>query len=205
MNHRISRRYCPFDLHTSKVAFWIITMMHDNPFLPIFRNPFKLLEAAGLKPGQTVLEVGCGPGFFTIPAAKIVGDEGLVYPVDVHPMAIKRVRRKIETEGIENVKPLHANASNTGLGDESIDLAFITGLPYVAGGLGKVIRELHRILKAGGILSYEKTRGSERKTIEEVEREGFIYSERHKRFFLFRKVHRDGGTYHEKNYAKGFL
>ena len=63
--------------------------MHDNPLLPIFRNPHKLLKAAELKPGQKVLEVGCGPGFFTIPAAKLVGKEGFIYAVDVHPLAIK--------------------------------------------------------------------------------------------------------------------
>jgi ubiquinone/menaquinone biosynthesis C-methylase UbiE len=183
----------------------MITLMHDNPFLPIFRNPFKLLEAAGLKPGQKVLEVGCGPGFFTIPAAKIAGDKGFVYAVDVHPLAIERVKRKIEREGIKNIKPFHANASKTGLGDESIDLAFLFGLPYLAGGLEKVITELHRILRTGGLLSYQKTRGSERNLIEEVERGGFMYLERRRRIFLFRKENRKGGRYHEKNYEKGFF
>jgi ubiquinone/menaquinone biosynthesis C-methylase UbiE len=204
MNHRISRGHCPSDLYTSKIAFWMITFMHDNPLLPIFRDPFKLLETAGLKSGQIVLEVGCGPGFFTIPAAKIVGDKGFVYAVDVHPLAIERVKRKIETGGIKNIKPFHANASMTGLGDESIDLAFIFGLPYVAGGLEKVIAELHRILRTGGMLSYEKTRGSERKLIEAVERGGFMYLERRKRVFLFRRMNKNGGQSHEKDYEKGF-
>jgi len=67
----------------------MISFMHDNPLPPIFRNPYKLLEAAGLKPGQRVLEVRCGSGFFTIPVAKIVGNEGFVHAVDVHPRAIE--------------------------------------------------------------------------------------------------------------------
>jgi len=74
--------------HHSNFAFKIITIMHYNPMLPIIRNPYKILERAGLKPGQNVLEVGCGPGFFTIPAAHIVGEEGKVYAVDTHPLAI---------------------------------------------------------------------------------------------------------------------
>jgi ubiquinone/menaquinone biosynthesis C-methylase UbiE len=176
-----------FAPHSSNFAFWIITLMHDNPLLPIFRNPYKLLKTAGLKWDQKVLEVGCGPGFFTIPAAKIVGDEGFVYAVDVHPLAIKRVQKKIHREGIKNVTPILANASDTGLPDRSVDLAFLFGLRYIAGGLENVTSEIHRVLKPGGMLSFEKTRGSEEKLIEEVERGGFIYSERQGRIFLFTK------------------
>ena len=185
------KRFCRSDPHMSNFSFRIISLMHDNPLLPYFRNPQRLLKAAGLKQGQKVLEVGCGPGFFTIPAAKIVGNEGVVYAVDVHPLAIERVKEKIEREWIRNITPILANASDTGLPDRSIDLAFIFGLRYIAGGLENVIAEIHRILKPGGALSFEKTRGSEKKLIEEVERGGFIYSGRQGRIFLFTKA-KDG-------------
>ena len=182
MSNKIEERF-----HHSKFAFRIIALMHDNPLLPIFRKPDKLLKAAGLKQGQKVLEVGCGPGFFTIPAAKIVGEEGFVYAVDVHPLAIERVKEKIRRAEIKNVRPVLANASNSGLPDQSIDLAFLFGLQYIAGGLENVIGEMYRILKPGGVLSFEKTRGSEKKLIEEVERGGFIYSRRERRIYLFTK------------------
>jgi ubiquinone/menaquinone biosynthesis C-methylase UbiE len=173
--------------HHSNFAFWIITIMHDNPLLPLFRNPYKLLESAGLKPNQKVLEVGCGPGFFTIPAAKIVGNEGIVYAVDVHPLAIKRVKEKIKRETIKNVKPLLVNASETELPDQSIDLAFVFGLRYIAGGLENLISEMHRVIKPKGILSFEKTRGKEEGLIQEVEAKGFVYSGKQRRIFLFTK------------------
>jgi len=169
----------------SNFSFRIISLMPDNSFLPIFRNPYKLLKAAGLKPGQEVLEVGYGPGFFTIPAAKIVGKGCFVYAVEAHPLAIERVKDKIERGGIKNVTPILANASNTGLPDRSINLAFLFGLQYIAGGLENVISEMHRILKLEGVLSFEKTRGSKDKLIDEVERGGFIYSGRQARIFLF--------------------
>lgn len=185
MSHEITKRNCRSERAASDFSFLIISLMHDNPLLPIFRDPYRLLKAAGLKAGQKVLEVGCGPGFFTIPAAKIVGDEGLVYAVDVHPRAIERVKEKIEREGIKNVRPMLTNASNTGLPDQSIDLAFMFGLPCIVGGQESVISEIHRILKPGGVLSFKKTRGSEKKLIEKVERGGFIYSGRQARIFLF--------------------
>lgn len=185
MSNKIEERRHHVDPHMSNFAFRIISLMHDNPLLPIFRNPYKLLKTAGLKAGQKVLEVGCGPGFFTIPAAKIVGNEGFVYAVDIHPRAIEKIQDKIERKGIQNVRPILANASNTGLPDRSIDLTFIFGLRYIAGGLENVISEIHRILKPGGVLSFEKTKGSEKKLIEEVERGGFIYSLKQARIFLF--------------------
>jgi len=187
MSNRIKKRHSRSDRHMSNFSFRIISLMHDNPLLPYFRNPQRLLKAAGLKQGQKVLEVGCGPGFFTIPAATIVGKEGFVYTVDVHPLAIARVKEKIEKEGIKNVGPILTNASDTGLPDRSIDLSFIFGLQYIAGGLEDVISEIHRILKDGGVLSFEKTRGSAKKLIEEVERGGFGYSGRQMRIFLFIK------------------
>ena len=173
--------------HMSNLSFRILALIHDNPIRSVFRDPYKLLRVAGLKRGQRVLEVGCGPRFFTMPAAKIVGEEGVVYAADVHPLAIERVKEKIEREGMKNDKPMLANASDTGLPDQSIDLAFIFGLRYIAGGLENVIAEIHRILKPGGVLSIEKTKGSAKKLIAEVERGGFIYSGRHARIFIFRK------------------
>ncbi len=54
--------------HGSKWAFEMMSLIHDNLFRRKFSDPHKTLETAGLKPRQKVLEVGYGPGFFTIPA-----------------------------------------------------------------------------------------------------------------------------------------
>jgi ubiquinone/menaquinone biosynthesis C-methylase UbiE len=168
-----------------KAAFWTITLMHDNPLLPFFKDPYKLLKAAGLKSGQKVLEVGCGPGFFTIPAAHIVGEEGLVYAVDVNPYAIARVRAKIAREGIKNVVPMLRNVSDTGLPENSIDLAFLIGLGHIVGGQKKLLAEIHHILRPGGVLSLQNTRGVKGTIIDEVEQVGFVFSERKTQFFWF--------------------
>jgi len=182
-----SRRKYRSNLETSNIAYWMIRVMHDNPILALVRNPYKLLHGAGIKKSQKVVEVGCGPGFFTIPAARIVGNEGHIYAFDVHPRAVGRVRKKIEKEALENITALCVNASNTELPGASVDLAFLFGLRYIAGGLENVITELHRVLKPGGILSFEKTRGSEKELIEEVERGRFSFTGKRGRIFLFTK------------------
>jgi ubiquinone/menaquinone biosynthesis C-methylase UbiE len=167
--------------------FWTIKLMHDNPLLSIFKDPNKHLKAAGLKSGQKVLEVGCGPGFFTIPAAKIVGDKGFVYAVDVNHLAIEHVEKKIKEGKIKNVKPICTNASDTGLPDNSIDVSFVLGTLHFAGGVGDLISEMNRILKPDGLLSFEKTRGSEEELINIIKGRGFTYSGRDGRILLFKK------------------
>ena len=159
MSRRKSRGSRAFVSHSSRLAFSIISLMHDNPFLPLFRNPNKLLKAAGVSSGQKILEVGCGPGFFTIPAAEIVGDAGSIYAVDVNPLAIERVQKRIERQGIRNVKALLSDASHTALPNQSIDLVFVFGLWYVAGGLRDLVTEIYRVLRSRGILALEKSLG----------------------------------------------
>ena len=155
-------------------AFKMMSLIHDNPLQRIVRNPYRLLKAAGLKPGQKALEVGCGPGFFTIPAAKIIGGKGVVYALDNHPLAIKRVQGKVRKERIENVETILADAAETGLPDKSIDIAFLFGFVHHTAGMESIFSELHRVLRPEGTLSVEKTPWlSEEKLVTAVERTGF--------------------------------
>ena len=162
-------------------------LIHDSKLMSIIRNPYKLLKAAGLKPGLKALEMGCGPGAFTIAAAGIVGKDGFIYALDIHPLAIKRIREKIAKSGIENIKPVLSNASNTGLLDQEIDLVFMFGIPHVIGGLTNVLFEIYRVLKPGGILSFEKSRKSANKIIADIENKGFVFTEKKGRLLLFKK------------------
>ena len=168
-------------------VYRVTDFIHDSKLMAIIRNPDKLLKMAGLKPGLKVLEVGCGPGAFTIPAAGIAGKDGFIFAIDIHPLAIKRVKEKIAESGMENIKPVLADASNTGLLDEEIDLVFMFGMPNVAGGLQNVLPEIYRVLKQGGILSFEKLRRAENKTIAEIEKQGFVFKEKKGGILIFRK------------------
>jgi ubiquinone/menaquinone biosynthesis C-methylase UbiE len=139
---------------SDKVHFKMMSLVHETLY-GLFRDPYKALSAAGLEPGQKVLEVGCGPGFFTIPAARIVGEEGSVCALDVSPLAVERVRQKIEKEGATNVETVLADAAQTGLPDQSFDLVFVFGLAHPVGDVEIILDELHRLLKPGGILAIE--------------------------------------------------
>jgi len=57
-------------------------------FRDLFLPRLNILEEVGIKPGFHVLDFGCGPGSYIIPLAKLVGESGKVYAMDIHPLAI---------------------------------------------------------------------------------------------------------------------
>jgi ubiquinone/menaquinone biosynthesis C-methylase UbiE len=137
-----------------QIHFRMIALVHETLY-GLFRDPYEPLRAAGLRPGQRVLEVGCGPGFFTLPAAEIVGQDGSLTSLDISPSAVAHVQQKVAEAGVTNVEILLADAADTGLPAESFDLIFVFGLGHVVGDPGHMWAELHRLLKPGGTLSIE--------------------------------------------------
>ena len=158
---------------SDRVHFKMMSLVHETLY-GLFRDPCETLDAAGLKPGQKVLEVGCGPGFFTIPAARVVGDKGTVHALDISPLAVERVQQKIEKEGATNVETILADAAQTGLPDQSFDLIFAFGFAHAAGSMENILAELHRLLKPAGILAIEGASRISSKLFYPVKRQGRI-------------------------------
>lgn len=143
-----------------RIHFSGVLFMHDIMY-GLFMKAEDLLIPAGIEKGQKILEVGCGPGFYTIPAAEIVGEEGTVFANDINPFAIKRVEKKISKKNITNVKLMHEDVTKTGLLDASIDLAFFFGVIHsLVNIIDDVLLEMDRILTKDGIIVIQKTRKS---------------------------------------------
>ena len=165
-------------------SFRSMALIHDNPLRRRFDDPIKTLKAAGIQAGQQVLEVGCGPGFFTIAAAKLVGDNGCIHAIDLHPLAINRVEEKLQKTGVTNVQVRIADAAKTGLPSGSIDLVFLFGVIHRLP-LSLVLPELHRVLKSGGALAVQAFSG---RSLERVtNRELFTFAGKVGRIFKFQK------------------
>ena len=114
-------------------------------------NPVKTLQGAGIEPGQTVLEVGCGTGFFTIPAAELIGDQGRLVAMDPLLDYTKRVSEKVQSAGLKNVRVVKRDALDTGLDAASIDTVLLFGvLPFPSLPLNRLLPEMHRVLKPEG-------------------------------------------------------
>jgi len=168
-----------------KAHLWMISIIHDSLYRT-FVNPHRLLAAAGVQPGKVVLEVGCGPGFFTIPAAKIVGKNGRLYSLDINPAAIEHVKQKVEQSTLTNVQVILADAAKTGLPDGSIDVAFLFGVLHSIKDMDSVLLEMHRVIKEGGVLAVQKSSWSEKDLLNSVGRDGlFRFARKDVRVYMF--------------------
>ena len=117
-------------------------------------NPEKTLQIANVQSSQKILEVGCGTGFFTIPAAKMIGEKGFLIAMDVSSGFLKVVARKVKDANLINVSIVQRDALNTGLETASIDKVLLFGvIPFPLLPLDKLLPEMSRILKPKSTMS----------------------------------------------------
>jgi ubiquinone/menaquinone biosynthesis C-methylase UbiE len=115
-------------------------------------SPQRQIEALGLRRGEVILDYGCGIGSYAVPAARKVGAEGTVYALDIHPLAVETVQRRSRQENLPNIRTI-LSGLDTGLPDESVDVVLLYDVFHAVQDKGALLRELHRVLKAGGLLS----------------------------------------------------
>ena len=66
----------------------------------------RVLKDLNLSPGDAIGDIGCGSGYFTFHLAKEVGEAGIVYATEISEKALKKVKDKVETEQLQNIKPV---------------------------------------------------------------------------------------------------
>ena len=137
-----------------QLFFRVIGAAMESRFRYRFFGPMQILRGADIHSGQTVLEVGCGTGFFTLSAAKFIGDQGCLVAMDVLPASIEIVSKKVQTANLKNVRVVKGDAMNTMLDAESMDAVLLFGvIPAPMLPLNRLLPEMHRILKPGGTMA----------------------------------------------------
>jgi 23S rRNA U2552 (ribose-2'-O)-methylase RlmE/FtsJ len=86
-----------------------------------FRPRLDVLNEAGIESGLSILDYGCGSGSYIVPLAELVGPSGKIYALDIHPLAIKQVKKIAAREGIENIETIQSDCE-TGLSNSSVDV-----------------------------------------------------------------------------------
>ncbi len=117
-----------------------------------WQNPEAILAEIGVEPGGTFIDVGCGYGFFALPAARIVGEKGRVYGVDVDAEAIEKLRETAEKENLGNLSLRVGEAEKTVLCKACADFVFFGIDLHDFDDPPRVLRNAKKMLKPNGKL-----------------------------------------------------
>ncbi len=131
----------------------------DNPQRREMLPPGKTLQILGLQEGDFIADIGCGIGYFSIPAAEIVGDSGRVFGLDLSVEMIEELDHKIETNDLQNIRTIISGEDDLKLCDESVNFAFIANVLHELNEIPTMLKEVMRILKNQGkivVLEWKK-------------------------------------------------
>lgn len=120
-----------------------------------FADPQKNILQMGLHEGMKVADLGSGVGHYAFLIAKIVGDTGRVYAIDVQEDALTRLRADAGSRGVKNLETVWGNIEKTGgtmLKDASLDAVVLSNTLFQLEDKDGALEEIKRILKPGGKL-----------------------------------------------------
>ncbi|MFM8283442.1 MAG: class I SAM-dependent methyltransferase [Planctomycetaceae bacterium] len=120
-----------------------------------------LLEALGVRPGQTVCDMGAGNGFYTLELARLVGAEGVVYAVDIQPEMLRLLARRAADEGLDNVRLILGTAIDPRLPTATIDMVLCVDVYHEFSHPVAMLERIRESLAPGGRLVLAEFRGED--------------------------------------------
>ena len=145
----------------------------------IFPYIDRRIRKFGITKGMTVVDYGCGPGRYAARFAKLVGESGKVYAVDIHELAIGSVKRKIERYRFQNIVPVLVSGYKSTILDHAADMVCAIDMFFVIKKPTEFLAELKRIIKKDGILIIDDGHQSRSETKKKILDSGLwdIYAE----------------------------
>jgi ubiquinone/menaquinone biosynthesis C-methylase UbiE len=125
---------------------------HDDESRVKWQNPEATLTEIGLASGMVFADLGCGEGFFALPAARIVGPEGQVYALDIDAEAINLLKQAAEKEGLGNIIAVAGEGESTVLCEACADIVFFGIVLHDFTDPAMVLRNAGRMVKPEGRL-----------------------------------------------------
>ena len=165
-------------------------------------NAEKVLQEVGIRKSQIVLDFGCGSGYYTIPAAKIVGNKGKVYALDKDRSCLHEVMQRAKSQKLENIQIIKTSGElKIPLEDESVDIVLLYDVLhsyyFSVTGRKELLAEIYRISKPGALISVYPKHMDSKKLKDEMDEANFHFE----RKFLEKLLH-----YHslEQDYLLNF-
>lgn len=160
---------------------WLAVLL-DNPIRRALEDPVGVTEMIGLSGNEQVLELGPGPGYFSIEIARRL-TTGHLDLVDIQPQMLQKARQKLKHAGINDVD-FHIGDASAELSfpDNTFDVAFLASVLGEIPDRSGCLRALARVLKSGGeLIFYEGFPDPDRLSVNDLRRiaepEGFKLAE----------------------------
>jgi ubiquinone/menaquinone biosynthesis C-methylase UbiE len=171
---KVFKRFASKGIFPHQMAFTLLI-----PLRNIFLSPMQLISRLGLKEDFQVLEVGPGPGYFSTRIAKVL-TKGKLVLADIQQEMLDKAKKRIEKRKFSNVYFYLCDGIKFQLPDESFDVIFLITVIGEVENKYNYVREFHRLLKNGGLLSISELRGDPDKMTpaeikELVQDTGFVY------------------------------
>ncbi|MBI4810264.1 MAG: class I SAM-dependent methyltransferase [Ignavibacteriales bacterium] len=143
------------------VCPWWIGYLLVSPLRRLFYKP-ELIVAPFAKEGMTVLEVGPGMGFFTLPMARFVGADGKIICIDVQEKMIKSLMRRAAGAGLSDriiTRITSGNSLHVEDFTNCVDFALLFAVVHEVSNQEKLFREIYTTLKAGSLVLLSEPKG----------------------------------------------
>jgi ubiquinone/menaquinone biosynthesis C-methylase UbiE len=124
----------------------------DDPERRKWQDPEPILAQIGVKPGVTFVDIGCGGGFFALPAARMVGAKGKVYGLDASAAAIASIKEQASREGLKNLDLTVGRAEEVIVCRHCADIVFFGIALHDFQDPSQVLENTRSIIKPTGIL-----------------------------------------------------
>jgi ubiquinone/menaquinone biosynthesis C-methylase UbiE len=117
-----------------------------------WQNPEAILADIGLRPGLTFVDIGCGGGFFALPAARIVGETGKVHGLDTNTRSIASLRELAASEGLTNLDLTIGKAEELTICEQCADIVFFGIALHDFQDPSRVLENARKMVKPAGRL-----------------------------------------------------
>ncbi len=128
---------------------WWLCFTFDNPLRRRLQNPDDILRGL-VHEGETVLDIGCGMGYLSLPLARMVGFKGRVICVDLQKEMLEAVRKRAERAGLADVMTFHQSTPETLALSANADFAVAFWMVHEVSNKPKFLQEVHGSLREGG-------------------------------------------------------
>jgi ubiquinone/menaquinone biosynthesis C-methylase UbiE len=124
----------------------------DDPERKTWQDPAKIFSAIGLAPGMVFVDIGCGEGYFALPAARRVGPGGRVYAADINADAVAALTEQADSGGLGNLSAEVNTAEETVVCEGCADIVFFGIDLHDFANPEQVLRNAKKMLKTSGRL-----------------------------------------------------